>query len=126
MEKRIYNEQTGISYTLQGDYYLPDITPTGEAHKNIGAWGMRHKRFLKENHRVLYFNLMTSGKLFDYLDEIERRATELFLQLVKELAEKENVTEKLKATDQMLWVQKINNIGDRVTEIVNAEIVHNI
>ena len=87
---------------------------------------MRHKRFLKENHRVLYANLMTSGKLVTYLDDIERQATTMFLRLVKELAEKENVTEELKATDQMLWVQKMNNIRNRVTEIVNAEIIYTV
>ena len=84
---------------------------------------MRHKRFLKENHRVLYANLMTSGKLVAYLDDIEQQATAMFLRLVKELAEKENVTEELKAENQMLWVQKMNNIRDRATEIVNAELI---
>ena len=85
---------------------------------------MRHKRFLKENHRVLYTNLMTSGKLTAYLDDIEQQATAMFLRLVKELAENENVTEQLKSTDQMLWAQKMNNIRNRVTEIVNAELIY--
>ena len=87
---------------------------------------MRHKRFLKENHRVLYANLVTSGKLVAYLDDIEQQATAMFLRLVKELAEKENVTEELKATDQMLWVQKMNNIRNRATEIVNAELIYTV
>lgn len=90
------------------------------------AWGMRHKRFLKENHRVLYANLMTSGKLVTYLDDIEQQATAMFLRLVKGLAEKENVTEELKATDQMLWVQKMNNIRNRATEIVNSELIYTV
>ena len=85
---------------------------------------MRRKRFLKENHRVFYANLMTSGKLVAYLDDIEQQATDMFLRLVKELAEKENVTEELKATDQMLWVQKMNNIRNRATEIVNAVLIY--
>ena len=126
MAKTIF-EQMGGTYTQVGDYYLPDLKlPEEEKQANIGVWGMRHKRFLKENHRVLYANLMTSGKLVTYLDDIERQATTMFLRLVKELAEKENVTEELKATDQMLWVQKMNNIRNRVTEIVNAEIIYTV
>ena len=126
MAKTIF-EQMGGTYTRVGDYYLPDLKlPEEEKQANIGVWGMRHKRFLKENHRVLYANLMTSGKLVTYLDDIERQATTMFLRLVKELAEKENVTEKLKATDQMLWVQKMNNIRNRATEIVNAELIYSI
>ena len=124
MKKHFTDERMGIGYTLQGDYYLPDLELPTEEHENIGVWGMRHKRFLKENHRVLYANLMTSGKLAAYLDEVEQQATALFLRLVKELSEKENVTENLKATDQMAWVQKINNIRNRATEIVNAEIIY--
>ena len=125
MKKNFTDERTGISYTLQGDYYMPDLVlPAEEEHENIGVWGMRHKRFLKENHRVLYANLMTSGKLTVYLDDIEQQATAMFLRLVKELAEKENVTEQLKSTDQMLWVQKMNNIRNRVTEIVNVELIY--
>ena len=123
MAKTIF-EQMGGTYTQVGDYLLPDLKLSEEEKQaNIGVWGMRHKRFLKENHRVLYTNLMTSRKLVTYLDDIERQATTMFLRLVKELAEKENVTEKLKATDQMLWVQKINNIRNRATEIVNAELI---
>ena len=127
MKNNFTDERTGISYTLQGDYYLPDLVlPVEEEHENIGVWGMRHKRFLKENHRVLYANLMTSGKLTAYLDDIEEQATALFLRLVKELAEKENVTEQFKSTDQVLWVQKMNNIRNRVTEIVNAELIYTV
>ena len=126
MTKTIF-EQMGGTYTRVGDYYLPDLKlPEEEKQANIGVWGMRHKRFLKENHRVLYANLMTSGKLVTYLDDIERQATTMFLRLVKELAEKENVTEELKAENQMLWVQKMNNIRNRATEIVNAELVYTV
>ena len=126
MAKTIF-EQMGGTYTQVGDYYLPDLKlPEEEKQANIGVWGMRHKRFLKENHRVLYTNLMASGKLVAYLDDIERQATEMFLRLVKELAEKENVNEELKATDQMLWVQKMNNIRNRATEIVNAELIYTV
>ena len=126
MAKTIF-EQMGGTYTRVGDYYLPDLKlPEEEKQANIGAWGMRHKRFLKENHRVLYANLITSGKLVTYLDDIEQQATDMFLRLVKELAEKENVNEELKSTDQMLWVQKMNNIRNRATEIVNAELIFTV
>ena len=126
MAKTIF-EQMGGTYTQVGDYLLPDLElPKEEKQANIGVWSMRHKRFLRENHCVLYANLMTSGKLVTYLDDIEQQATAMFLRLVKELAEKENVTEELKATDQMLWVQKMNNIRNRVTEIVNADIIYKV
>ena len=126
MAKTIFEEMGG-TYTQVGDYYLPDLKlPEEEKQANIGVWGMRHKRFLKENHRVLYANLMTSVKLVTYLDDIERQATTMFLRLVKELAEKENVNEELKSTDMMLWVQKMNNIRNRATEIVNVEIIYTV
>ena len=122
MAKTIF-EQMGGTYSQVGDYLLPDLKLSEEKQANIGVWGMRHKRFLRENHRVLYANLITSGKLVAYLDDIEQQATAMFLRLVKELAEKENVNEELKAIDQMLWVRKMNNIRNRATEIVNAEII---
>ena len=126
MAKTIF-EQMGGTYTRVGDYYLPDLKlPEEEKQANIGVWGMRHKRFLKENHRVLYANLMISGKFVAYLDDIEQQATAMFLRLVKELAEKENVTEELKAENQMLWVQKMTNIRNRATEIVNAELIYTV
>ena len=125
MAKTIIDEMGG-TYSQVGDYLLPNLKLSEEKQANIGVWGMRHKRFLKENHRVLYANLMTSGKLVAYLDDIEQQATAMFLRLVKELAEKENVTEELKATDQMLWVQKMNNIRNRATEIVNAELIYTV
>ncbi len=118
-------EQMGGTYTQVGDYMLPDLLPAEEEKKaNIGAWAMRHKRYLKQNHKVRYYNLLTSGKLNSYLADIEQQAQDLFLRLVKELAKRENVNEKLKAENQMLWVQKMNNIRNRATEIVNAELVY--
>ena len=120
-------EQTGGTYTQVGDYMLPDLLPAEEEKEaNIGVWGMRHKRYLKQNHKVLYYNLLTKGKLNSYLTDIEQQAQDLFLRLVKDLAEKENVTEELKATDMMLWVQKMNNIRNRATEIVNAELIYTV
>lgn len=126
MAKTIF-EKAGATYTQVGDYMLPDLLLAEEEKEaNIGIWEMRHKRYLKQNHKVLYYNLMTSGKLNSYLADIEQQAQNLFLRLVKELAEKENVTEKLKSTDMMLWVQKMNNIHNSATEIVNERIIYNI
>lgn len=118
-------EQTGGTYTQAGDYILPDLLPAEEEKEaNIGVWGMRHKRYLKQNHKVRYYNLLTSGKLNLYLADIEQQAQQLFLRLVKDFAEKENVTEELKATDMMLWVRNMNNIRNRATEIVCAELIY--
>ena len=125
MAKTIF-EQMGGTYSQVGDYLLPNLKLSEEKQANIGVWGMRHKRFLRENHRVLYANLITSGKLVAYLDDIEQQATAMFLRLVKELAENENITEKLKAENQMLWVQKMNNIRNRATEIVNSELIYTV
>lgn len=119
MEKHIYNEQTGIGYTLQGDYYLPDLTVSGEEEQYIGLWGQRHLRYLKHHRKVLYYNLLTSSKLNGYLADIDRQAEKMFEQTVKSLAENEGVTEKLKAATPMEWVRKMNNIRNRATEIVN-------
>ena len=118
-------EKQGVTYTQVGDYMLPDLLPAEEEKEaNIGVWAMRHKRYLKQNHKVRYYNLLTSGKLNSYLVDIEQQAQDLFLWLVKDLAEKENVTEELKANDMMLWVQKMNNIRNRATKIVNADIIY--
>lgn len=118
-------EQTGGTYTQVGDYMLPDLLPAEEEKEaNIGIWGMRHKRYLKQHHKVFYYNLLTSGKLNSYLVDIEQHAQDLFLRLVKDLAEKENITEELKSTDMMLWVQKMNNTRNRATEIANADLIY--
>ena len=120
-------EQTGGTYTQMGDYMLPDLLPAEEEKEaNIGVWGMRHKRYLKQNHKVFYYNLLTSGKLNSYLVDIEQQTQNLFLWLVKDLAEKENVTEELNSTDMMLWVRNMNNIRNRATEKVNADIIYKI
>lgn len=103
---------------------MPNLTLTDENERQSGVWGMRHKRYLKSNHRVLYYNLLTSGKLYNYLADVERQAENLFEQTVKSFAEQEQVTEKLKATDMMLWVRKMNNIRNRATEIVNEQVIY--
>ena len=120
-------EQTGGTYTQVGDYMLPDLLPAEEEKEaNIGVWGMRHKRYLKQHHKVRYYNLLTSGKLNSYLVDIEQQAQNLFSRLVKDLAEKENVTEEVKANNMMLWVRMMNNIRNRATEIVNAELIYTV
>ena len=116
-------EQNAGTYTVQGDYRLPDVALPPEEEHPIGVWGQRRLRYLKQHHKVLYYNLLTSGKLHSHLANTEEQAQALFSRLVKELAEKEGVTEPLKSNDQMEWVRQMNNIRSRVTEIINAEII---
>ena len=118
-------EQLGGTYTQVGDYLLPDLTLPAETQTgNIGVWALRHKRYLKQHHKALYYNLLTSGKLHSHLADIEEQAQQLFLRLVKELAEKEGVTEQLKAADQMAWVRQMNNIRSRATEVISKELIY--
>lgn len=124
MENTLF-EKFGGTYTKQGDYLLPNlILPAEEATGYIGVWGQRRLNYLK-HHKVLYYNLLTSGKFYSHLADIEEQAKQLFSRLVKQYAEKEGVTEQLKATDMMLWVQKMNNVRSIVQEIVSTEIFIN-
>lgn len=117
-------EQLGGNFTQTGDYLLPDLSlPAEKEPGHIGVWALRRKRYLKQYHKVLYYNLLTSGKLHSYLADIEELAQQLFLRLVKEYSEKEGVTEQLKAADQMAWVKRLNNIREQAAEVVNAEVV---
>ena len=116
-------EQSGGTYTMQGDYCLPNLTLPAEEERPIGVWGQRRLRYLKQHHKVLYYNLLTSGKLHSHLADTEEQAQQLFSRLAKEYAEKEGVSEQLKAGDPMAWVRKINNTRERVTEIVNTKIL---
>ena len=116
-------EKSGGTYTRQGDYRLPNLTLPAEDERPIGVWGQRRLRYLKQHHKVLYYNLLTSGKIHSHLADIEEQAQILFSRLIKEYAEKEGVTEQLKATDQMAWVRRMNNIRSSVTEVVNSEVV---
>ena len=116
-------EQQGGTYTMQGDYYLPDLALPAEEKLFIGVWGQRRLRYLKHHRKVLYYNLLTSGKLHSHLSDTEAQAQDLFSRLVKECADREGVTEKLKAEDTMKWTQIMNNIRSRVTEVVNADVV---
>ena len=122
MNKTIF-EQMGGTYTMQGDYCLPDLTLPPEEERPIGVWGQRRMRYLKQNHKILYYNLLTSGKLHSHLADVEEEAQSLFLRLVKEYAEREGVTEQLKAENPMEWVGKVNNVSSRVDEVVNANLI---
>ena len=125
MEKHIYDEQTGISYTLRGDYYLPDLAlPNEEKGVEIGVWEQWHLRYIKQHHKVRYITLLTSGKLNGYLADIDKQAEDVFFRLVKQMAEHEDVTEKIKAENQMEWVARMNNIRSRATEMVNIDLIY--
>ena len=104
---------------------LPNLALQDEAQYSIGVWGLRYKRYLKQHHKVLYYNLLTAGKLNSYLADIEEQSQNLFSRMVNYLTEKENVTEKLKAENALLWVRKMNNIRNRATEIVNEQVIYN-
>ncbi len=125
MKKYITDENTGISYTLVGDVYIPNLISTDTNYK-IGHWGRKHKEYIKQYKPAFYTTLLTQCKLNSYLHDVDVRATEMYDTLVKQLAKQEGVTEKLKATDMMLWIQKMNNIRNRAMEIVNAELIYTV
>ena len=124
MDKYITDERTGLKYELVGDYYLIAGEDEPEEDQPIGVWGQRHLRYLKKHRRVRYANLLTSGKLSSYLVDIDRQAEEMFEQLVKQMAEREGVTEQLKAANSMEWVRKMNGIRNRAAEITNSELIY--
>ena len=117
-------EQMGGTYSQQGDYLIPNITLPQEENQPIGIWGQRHLHYLKQHRKILYTNLLTSGKLNSHLAEIDKQSEDMFFRLVKELAEQEGVTERLKAENQMEWVGRMNNIRARATEIVNTDLIY--
>ena len=123
MAKTIFEEMGG-TYVRQGDYYLPCLSLPEEEQKSVGIWGQRHLRYIKEHKRAFYTNLLTSCNLNSYLADIDKQTEEMFSRLVKQLAEKENVTEALKAENQMLWVQKMNNLKNAAMEIVSNELIY--
>ena len=122
MEKSLF-EQMGGTYTQVGDYLPPNLILPEQQDQPIGIWGQRHARYLKQHHKIIYMNLLTSGKLNNYLVDIDNQAENLFLQLVKQLAESEDITEELKAKDQMEWVRQMNNIYNRAREVVNSKLI---
>ena len=123
MKQYYIDERTGISYTLQGDYYLPNLISPAEENKPIGIWGQRHLRYIRQHRKVFYTNLLTSGKLNSYLADIDEQAEDMFFRLVEQMAEREGITETLKADNQMEWVQRMNALRSAVTETVNAEVI---
>ena len=124
MEKYIYDKNNGLWYELQGDYFIPCLTVPAQEERPIGIWGQRHLRYVKAERKALYMELLTSGRLNTYLADINKQATEQMLLLTKQMAEREGVTEQLKAQDQMLWVKQVNSIRDRAMEIVNHDLIY--
>ena len=123
MDKYIYDENNGLWYELQGEYYLPCLTLPPEEEKPIGIWGQRHKRYLKEHRKATYTTLLTSGKLNTYLAEIDQQAQERFERLIEQMKQAQKVTEQLKLENPMLWVGIMNEIRARAMEIINAEMI---
>ena len=124
MKKHITDEKTGISYTLHGDYYLPDLELPAEEERPVGIWGQRHLRYIREHRKSLYTGLFLDGKLNSYLADLNEQAEDMFFRLVNQLTEKGGITEQLKADNQMLWVARMNNIRNRAEEIVYQEIIY--
>ncbi|MBQ7548655.1 MAG: TnpV protein [Clostridia bacterium] len=124
MEKTIYDESNGLWYELRGDYYIPCLTVPAEEERPIGIWGQRHLQYIKAERKALYTELLITGRLNTYLADINEQATERMLLLTEQMAEREGVTEQLKAQDQMLWVQRMNNIRYRAMEIVNHDLIY--
>ena len=124
MKKTIFEEMGG-TYIRHGDYLIPCLTLPEEEQRFIGVWGQRHLRYLKEYSRSVYLNLLTSGRLNDYLADIEEQAQKRFERIVEQMAESEGITEQLKATDQVAWVGEMNNIWSRAREVVNDELIYN-
>lgn len=123
MEKYIYDEKNGLHYELVGDYYLPCLV-TDQPEQSIGIWGQRRHRFLREHKKVLYNGLLLSGKMFPHLIEIDQQAQEMYDQLLNQMAKQANITETLKAADQMAWVQKMNSFTQQVRELVYTELIY--
>ena len=124
MEKTIYDKNNGLWYELRGDYYIPCLTVPAHEDRPIGIWGQRHLRYIRKHKVSLYAELLTTGKLNDYLADLNEQAEAMFSRLVKQLSEKEGVTEALKAENQMLWVQRMNNIRSAAMEIVANDLIY--
>lgn len=123
MEKTIF-EQMGGTYHEENGYLIPNITLPPEEEKSIGIWGQWHKRYLKERRKAIYTTLLTSGNLNSYLADIDQQAEKMFSRLVKQIADREGITEQLKEENQLGWVQRMNSIRNRVTEIVNTDLIY--
>lgn len=124
MQKQIFDEKNGLWYELHGDYYLPCLTVPLEEQRPVGVWGQRHLRYLRQHRKALYTELLVSGRLNGYLADLNKQAETMFLRLIDQMAAREGITERLKAQDQMLWVQRMNNIRDRAMEVVNNDLIY--
>ena len=124
MDKYIYDENNGLWYELQGDYYIPCLTIPEEEQRPIGVWGQRHLRYIREHRKALYTGLFLDGKLNSHLADLNEQAEDMFFRLVEQLAEKDAITEALKAENQMLWVQRMNAVRSTTTEIVNHDLIY--
>ena len=124
MEKQIYDEKNGLWYELRGDYNLPCLTVPHEKQRPIGIWGQRHLRYIRQHRKALYTDLQITGKLNGYLADLNEQAENMFFELLKQMAVREGITEQLKAQDQMLWVQRMNNIRNRAMEVVNNDLIY--
>ena len=124
MDKYIYDDKNGLWYELHGYYYIPGLILPTEKEQPIGLWGQRHKRYVQEHKRVLYITLLTSGKLNSYLSDIDKQAQERFERLIEDMKRAQGITEQLKSENQLLWVQRLNNIRACAMEIVNEEIIY--
>ena len=124
MQKQIYDGKNGLWYELHGDYYLPCLSAPPEEQRPIGVWGQRHLRYLRQHRKVLYTEIQVTGKLNDYLADLNEQAENMFLELVTQMAGREGVTEQLKAQDQMLWVLRMNSIRNRAMEEVNNDLIY--
>ncbi len=124
MEKYIYDSDNGLWYELQGDYYIPCLTLPEKENKPIGIWGQRHRAYLKEHRKVTYITMLTEGKLNSYLADIDKQAQEMYLRLIDEMADKQGVTEQLKAENPMEWIGRMGNIQSCAREIVNSELIY--
>ena len=125
MEKFIYDKNNGLWYELQGDYYIPCLKLPDEEQKEIGVWGMRHFEYIKQHRKAIYNRLQTECKLNSYLYDVNSQAEKMFEILINKFKQAESITEQLKAENQMEWVGRMNNIRNRATEIVNAELIYN-
>ena len=124
MQKQFFDEKNGLWYELHGDYYLPCLTVPLEEQRPVGVWGQRHLRYLRQHRKALYTELLVSGRLNGYLADLNKQAETMFLRLIDQMAAREGITERLKAQDQMLWVQRMNNIRDRAMEVVNNDLIY--
>ena len=124
MQKQFFDEKNGLWYELHGDYYLPCLTVPLEEQRPVGVWGQRHLRYLRQHRKALYTELLVSGRLNGYLADLNKQAETMFLRLIDQMAAREGITERLKAQDQMLWVQRMNNIRDRAMEVANNDLIY--